>query len=277
MPEPNPGLPFTHGPASGALLQQNPSSRFAAPADSMPRLALLAGGLGKRMHPATTRIAKSMLPVAGSPFIGHQLRMLASQAIGTVVICCGHLEEQIRDYVGDGSEFGCAVEYSPDGIEPLGTGGALRKALPLLGKSFLVMYGDSFLPVSIKPVWRSFQESGKQALMTVYHNLDQWDKSNVEFLNGAIVSYNKHARNQRMQHIDYGLSCMSAEVLENWPEYVRFDLADVTEMLIEHGELAGFEVSERFYEIGSPAGLAETDALLRSWAARGNREAGKAP
>jgi NDP-sugar pyrophosphorylase family protein len=260
MPELNPAA----SPPPGPPIQPDPDTSCVAPATAMPTLALLAGGLATRMRPVTTTIAKSMLPVAGLPFIGHQLHMLASQGISHIVICCGHLEDQIRNYVGNGSTFGCAVDYSPDGPEPLGTGGALRKALPLLGERFLVMYGDSFLPVSIAPVWTSFLDSGKLALMTVYRNANQWDTSNVEFADGAILAYSKHARTPRMQHIDYGLNCLSAEILEHWPENTRFDLANLTTMLVEQGELAGFEVRERFYEIGSPAGLAETDALLRS-------------
>jgi NDP-sugar pyrophosphorylase family protein len=233
-----------------------------------PSLALLAGGLATRMRSITSSVAKSMLTVGGMPFISHQLKMLAAQQITHIVICCGHLEEQIRAFVGDGSAFGCRVEYSADGPQLLGTGGALRKALPLLGERFLVMYGDSFLPVAIAPVWRQFIESGKPALMTLYRNAGQWDTSNVEFTDGRIVSYSKQARTPRMEFIDYGLNCLSAEVLEPWPEGSHFDLADVTTLLVKQEQLAGFEVKERFYEIGSPAGLAETDALLRSAAAR---------
>ncbi len=268
-----PELTPAPAPASGPPPQQDADSTYVAPSTPMPTLALLAGGLATRMRPVTTTIAKSMLPVAGLPFIGHQLSMLAAQGISHVVICCGHLEDQIRNYVGDGSTFGCAVDYSADGPQPLGTGGALRKALPLLDERFLVMYGDSFLPVAIAPIWRSFLDSGKLALMTVYRNADQWDTSNVEFSNGSVVAYSKHARTPRMQHIDYGLNCLSAEILERWHEDTRFDLADLTTLLVEQQELAGFEVRERFYEIGSPAGLAETDALLRS--SRATTQAGK--
>ena len=271
MPEPNQAA----DPAWGSALQRDP--RFTSLPSPMPSIALLAGGLATRMRPATSTLAKSMLPIAGLPFIEHQLRMLAAQAISHVVICCGHFEEQIRTYVGDGSAFGCAVEYSTDGAQPLGTGGALLKALPLLGDRFLVMYGDSFLPVAMAPIWRSFLESGRQALMTVYRNADQWDTSNVEFAHGTILCYSKDARTPGMRHIDYGLNCLGAEVLQAWPEDTRFDLADVMSALVEQGELAGFEVRERFYEIGSPAGFAETDALLRSRASCQKREAGKAP
>jgi NDP-sugar pyrophosphorylase family protein len=190
MPEPNPAAE----PIPGPPLPQDSETRFAGLSDSLPSLALLAGGLATRMRSISSTVAKSMLPVAGLPFIGHQLRMLAAQQLCHVVICCGHLEEQIREYVGDGSCFGCAVDYSADGAQPLGTGGALRKAIPLLGERFLVMYGDSFLPVAIAPVWRAFVDSGKQGLMTIYRNGDQWDQSNVEFANGTILNYSKHLR-----------------------------------------------------------------------------------
>ncbi len=237
----------------------------------MPRLALLAGGLATRMRPATLATAKSMLSVAGEPFLGHQLRRLAGEGISEIVICCGHLEEQLREYAGDGSAWGCAVEYSPDGTVPLGTGGAVRRALPLLGPEFMVMYGDSFLPAAFAPVWAAFQHSRSPAMMTVYRNGDLWDASNVEFRDGQLVRYSKHARTPEMHHIDYGLSCFRAKAFDGWPEGVRFDLAEVMTSLQARGSLAGFEVQERFYEIGSPPGLAELDALLRSSASLGGR------
>ncbi len=235
----------------------------------LPPLALLAGGMATRMRPATLRIAKSMLPVAGEPFLGHQLRMLASQGVRDVVICCGHLEEQLRSYAGDGSRWGCRVCYSPDGEQPLGTGGALLKALPLLGEEFLVMYGDSYLPVEFAPIWEAFTRSRRDGLMTVYRNAGRWDTSNVCFEAGKLLRYSKTERDAAMCHIDYGLSCLRAKALAGWPEGVAFDLAAVLGRLGEGGELAGFEVAQRFYEIGSPAGLAELDAWLAGLPAQG--------
>ncbi len=230
---------------------------------AMPTLALLAGGLATRMRPATLGIAKSMLPVAGEPFLGHQLKMVAEQGVRDVVICCGYLEEQLQAYAGDGSRWGLRVRYSGDGAAPLGTGGALRKALPLLGPRFMVMYGDSYLPTAFGPVWKAFLRSGLEGLMTVYPNAGRWDTSNVQFEGTWIVSYSKGVKTPEMRHIDYGLSCFEARAFGGWPEGARFDLADVSADLLRRGELAGFEVRERFYEIGSPAGMAETDALLR--------------
>ncbi len=232
----------------------------------MPKLALLAGGKATRMYPATLQTAKSMLPVAGEPFLGHQLRMLAAQGVREIVICCGHLEEQLRAYAGDGSRWGCSVEYSPDGAVPLGTGGALRRALPMLGERFLVMYGDSYLPARLAPVWEAFERTGKRGLMTVYRNVGRWDASNVLFEHGEIVHYSKQSRcpemNSAMKHIDYGLSCLHTDAFEGWPEGYCFDLGEVMQSLLGRGELAGHEVRERFYEIGSAAGYAETCGLL---------------
>ncbi len=233
------------------------------PRKTMPTLALLAGGLATRMRPATLQTAKSMLLVGGQPFLSHQLRMIAAEGVREAVICCGHMEEQLRAYAGDGSEWGLRVRYSPDGPTPLGTGGALRRAMPMLGSRFLVMYGDSYLPTPFAPVWKAFLDSGRDGLMTLYPNADQWDASNVEFADGQIRAYSKKEKIPAMRHIDYGLSCFRAEAFSLWPDGARFDLAEVMEALLKREQLAGFAVSQRFYEIGSPMGHAETDALLQ--------------
>lgn len=233
---------------------------------AMPPLALLAGGLATRLGSLTGRVPKSLLHVAGEHFLAHQLRMLAEQRITDVVLCCGHLGGMIEDFVGDGAQFGCRVRYSYDGPTLLGTGGAIRKALPLLGKRFWVMYGDSYLTVDFKAVLTAFEEAGKSGLMTVFRNSDRWDASNVEFTDGRIARYAKRGRDSGpgvMRHIDYGLGLYQADAFRRWPQDVAFDLGVVQTELVARGEMAGFEVRERFYEIGSPAGLRETDAFLR--------------
>jgi len=230
----------------------------------MPPLALLAGGLATRLRAVTTTLAKSMVQVAGEPFISHQLKLLHRNGIEDVVICVGHLGEQIRSFVGDGAQFGCRVRYSADGARPLGTGGALRQAAPLLGSCFFVMYGDSYLDIPFRPVYEAFRGAGRPALMTVFRNHGQWDASNVEFVDGVIRRYDKVSRTADMHHIDYGLGVLSADLLTARPADTAFDLADLYRELVDRGELAGFEVTQRFYEVGSPAGLAETDAHLRA-------------
>lgn len=238
--------------------------------DCIPPLALLAGGLAKRLHPLTLTVPKSLVEVAGEPFVAHQLRLLARQEITDIVICAGYLGEQVAEYVGDGARFDCSVRYSFDGDRQLGTGGALRKAIPMLGERCFVMYGDSYLPTPFAPVLRSFEDAALPALMTVFRNAGRWDTSNVEFVDGVIRRHNKVDRTPAMLHIDYGLGMVARDALQVWPADGPFDLADFFSDLARRGLLAGFEVSERFYEIGSPSGLRETDAFLRLLKARGS-------
>ena len=227
-------------------------------------VAILAGGLATRLRPVTEKIPKALIKVADQPFLAHQLRVLRSAGIRKVVMCVGYRGEMIENEFGNGSDFGIEVTYSFDGPQLLGTGGAINKALPFLGKQFLVLYGDSYLPTDYSEPIRAFLASGKAGLMTVFRNEGRWDTSNVLFQGGTIESYTKKDPTPQMQHIDYGLGVLSAAAFSSWPSDKAFDLADVYQQLIAQKELAGYEVKERFYEIGSPAGLAELDALLRA-------------
>jgi len=230
---------------------------------SMPPLALLAGGLATRMRPLTESVPKSMLEVAGEPFIAHQLRLFRREGIGRVVMCVGYLWQEIADFVGDGTRFGLEVVYSVDGTPLLGTGGALKRALPYLGDDFLVCYGDSYLDIPYAPVVAHFRDSGKPGLMTVYRNENNWDTSNVVFDGQKILAYDKVARSPAMSHIDWGLGVFQASAFEDWPENEAFDLARLYRHLVDTDALAAVEVQQRFYEIGSFGGLAELDGLLR--------------
>jgi MurNAc alpha-1-phosphate uridylyltransferase len=180
------------------------------------------------------------------------------------VLCVGYKWQMIRDFVGDGARFGVQVIYSVDQPKLLGTGGALRHALPHLGPEFLVMYGDSWLDTVYAPIVAAFRQSGKPALMTVFRNDGQWDRSNVWFENNELRRYDKRERLAQMRHIDWGLSLATAALVAEKPADTAFDLADTYTELSRRGELAGYEVGTRFYEIGSIEGLRETDALLRA-------------
>jgi len=226
-------------------------------------VAILAGGLATRLRPITEKIPKSLVPVAGRPFLAHQLEMLHARGIRRVVLCIGHLGEMIqRDFGAEA--FGVKLEYSFDGPKLLGTGGAIRRALPKLGGEFFVLYGDSYLPIPYRPVAEAFHRSGKPGLMTVYHNEGKYDTSNVVFHDGEIAVYDKKLRLPEMRHIDYGLSLFQAQVFAVYADDQIFDLAEVMGRLVREKQLAGYEVPERFYEMGSPAGLAELETLLQS-------------
>jgi NDP-sugar pyrophosphorylase family protein len=221
-------------------------------------VAVLAGGLATRLGTMSRETPKCLMEVAGRPFIHQQLRGLRAEGVRRVILCLGHLGDRVVEAVGDGRAVGMEVAYSFDGPELRGTAGALKRALPLLGPAFFVLYGDSYLECSYAAVQETFEAAGKLALMTVYRNEGQWDTSNVEYRDGRILAYDKAAGSPAMQYIDYGLTVWDRRAFDVVPESGPYDLAAVCQEMHRRGELAGFEVTERFYEIGSVAGLAET-------------------
>ena len=232
------------------------------PVSSFP-VAILAGGLATRLRPITEKIPKLLVEVAGEPFFSHQLRLLKNAGLTRVVLCVGHLGEQIVAQYGDGAKWGMQLEYSFDGPKLLGTGGALIQALPKLGDAFYVLYGDSYLPTDYRAVGDCFQRSGQPGLMTVYENRGRYETSNVCFEGGKIKSYDKKHPTPAMHHVDYGLGLFRAAAFDGFSREDAVDLADVQMALVARQQLAGYEIKQRFYEIGSPAGLNELDALLR--------------
>jgi len=231
---------------------------------------ILAGGLATRMRPLTDAIPKALIPAEGKPFVDHQLGWLAAHGVTDVVLSIGYRGDLLRDHVGDGGRFGIRVRYVDEGTELRGTAGALRLAFTegVLDESFLVTYGDSFLPVDFAAVYAEFVRAAKPALMTVYRNHGRWDSSNVIFEDGSIVLYDKHHRVRPaadFPFIDYGLMAFARRTIaDEVPAVGRADLADLLHALSRRGELAGMEVGERFYEIGSLAGLEDFAQWLRA-------------
>jgi MurNAc alpha-1-phosphate uridylyltransferase len=224
-------------------------------------VAILMGGMAKRLGPLTQETPKALVEINGQPFVAHQLRLLQASGIRRAVLCVGHLGERIRQFVGTGERFGIAVQYSFDGPALCGTGGAIRQALPLLADPFFVLYGDSYLPCDYARVQRAFEESGREGLMTVYHNRGQWDASNVEFSGGRILSYGKQP-DPRRHHIDYGLGVFRHTAFATLAPGQCCDLAEIYQALLTRGELVACEMQERFYEIGSVAGIQDLSRAL---------------
>lgn len=225
-------------------------------------VAILAGGLATRLRPRIEKIPKSLIEVAGKPFICHQLDYLEYQGIKKVVLCIGYLGEMIQEVVGNGSKWRIDVSYSLDGPILAGTGGAIKQAIPLLGQKFFILYGDSYLPINYESVQNAFHASGKYGLMTVLKNQNQWDKSNVIYKNGEITEYNKSKYSPDMQYIDYGLSIINALAFHDSASERSFDLSEIYKQLSTDGQLAALEMHARFYEIGSHKGIAETNSYL---------------
>jgi NDP-sugar pyrophosphorylase family protein len=232
----------------------------------------LAGGIATRLGAVSEQTPKAMMPINGKPFIDYQLRLLAEQEVREVVLSVAHLGKQIEDFVGDGSTYGISVKYIYDGPKRLGTGGAIKASLQAVPNGFGILYGDTYLDIEYNPIYQAFLKSGKKGLMTVLQNENSWDKSNVLFENGEIKIYDKHNPTAKMRHIDYGLSLMSKSCFDDYEDNEAFDLSDVFEQCIKRGDMAGFEVHKRFYEIGTPSSLAETEAYLKNRAAGGRQD-----
>jgi NDP-sugar pyrophosphorylase family protein len=228
----------------------------------LPTVAILAGGLATRLHPITETIPKALVPVAGRPFLAHQLELLSRQGFHHAVLCIGHLGEQIEAAFGNGQAHGILLDYSYDGKNLAGTAGALRQALPKLGPSFLTLYGDSYLEIDYRPVCSAFTACGRSALMTVIPEARGSEPANAWFENGAVRAYGKKNRTPEMKHIDYGLSLFHAEPFRDAPDLC--DLSDLQSLLAHEGRLAGYEVTTPYFEMGSPRGLQALECHLKS-------------
>ena len=221
---------------------------------------ILAGGLATRLRPITNSLPKSLIPIRGRPFIDYQLKYLSEQGITDATICLGYLGEQIEAFVKDGSKWELKVTYSYDGVEPIGTGGAIMKALELVGKNFFILYGDSFLPVNFYEMQKMYSYSSSPAMMAIIKNENQWDKSNVIFKDGKLIKYDKNNPLIEMEFIDYGLTIMDSHTYSKYN--LGSDLSSVYSQLSEDGSLAGYEVFQRFYEVGSKNGIKEFEFYL---------------
>ncbi len=225
-------------------------------------VAILAGGLATRLRPITEKIPKLLVEVAGEPFFSHQIRLLRAAGLRRLVLCVGYLGEMIVEHYGDGAAWDVEITYVFDGPKLLGTGGALIKALPHLGEMFYTLYGDSYLPIDYRAVGDHFIASGQLGLMTVFENHERYDTSNVQFENGAIRVYDKVNKTAAMHHIDYGLGVFKSSVFGDYPKDEVVDLSKIQQALVSRHQLAGYEIKERFYEVGSHQGLAELNDLL---------------
>ncbi|MDD4923414.1 MAG: nucleotidyltransferase family protein [Dehalococcoidales bacterium] len=218
------------------------------------QIVVLAGGLATRLGALTHNRPKSMLNIYGKPFLEYQLEMFRQNGFGNLLICLGHLGEQIESYFGDGSRFDVDITYSYENV-PLGTAGALKNAEPLLDDRFFTIYGDSYTSPDFAAIWDFFQAKNKLALMTVYKNNDLYDSSNTVISGDVVAKYNKREKTADMAYIEYGVNLFRKDMLSRIPEDCFYELGDVFTSLIADKELLAYEVKERFYEIGSPAGL----------------------
>lgn len=226
-------------------------------------MAILAGGYATRLGVLTRNSPKCLVEINGKPFVHWQLNLLIKNGYSEFVFCVSYKSREVQKYLGDGSDRGIKIRYSLDGETQLGTGGAVQKAIPLLGDSFGVLYGDSYLPIDYLAAEQEFRSSTSPAMMAVYKNENQFDSSNVEYVGGKLLNYQKGVSDKKMHHIDYGLTFFTSRVFAPWAAQSEFDLSEVCHNLAKDGNLGGFEVFERFYEIGSVQGIDQFSEYLR--------------
>jgi len=229
-------------------------------------IVILAGGLATRLRPITEKIPKSLIEINGEPFVYHQLELLEKKGFKKIHFCLGFLGEQVEKVVKESEYFKrLSISFSYDGNTLLGTGGTIRKIINQLPEYFFVTYGDSYLDIDFNDIQEIF-ESKKQnynSLMTVYKNKDLFDTSNVIFENGLIGLYSKLRKDSRMAHIDYGIGILSNKSMDIYDNNIIFDLGELYENLSLKRELYGYEVFQRFYEIGSLQGIEDLSNYLK--------------
>jgi MurNAc alpha-1-phosphate uridylyltransferase len=233
------------------------------------QVVILAGGLATRLGERTRALPKALLPIANKPFLAWQLEAIGRSGFREVVLCISHFGSQIREFLGDGAAFGVTVAYSDDGPRLLGTGGALRHALHLLAPTFLVTYGDSYLPFDYSAPLRDL-EAHPDALgtMSVFRNDGLWDSSNTEVQGDAVVRYQKGGTDPALTNIDYGALALRRVVIAKRAPEVAFGLDQVQAELAASNRLRAYSAEERFYEIGSELGIRDLEAKLASSSAR---------
>jgi NDP-sugar pyrophosphorylase family protein len=212
-----------------------------------------------------------MVPVAGEPFLAHQLRWLRAEGARAVVLLTGFGGDVIRGFAGDGRSFGLDIHYSEDGDVQRGTAGAVKRALPLLGEAFLTLYGDSLPTTDLAAVGAALT-APYDGVMTVVRNDDSGLPSNVVLDGERVRAYDKQAAPGTMTHIDYGVNAFRAGAFATVAGDRPVDLADVHRAMIARGTLRALPVLERWHEIGSPEGFAETERFIMARSA-GERSA----
>jgi NDP-sugar pyrophosphorylase family protein len=226
---------------------------------------ILAGGLGTRLGSITQQVPKPMVPVAGKPYLEHQITLLAQQRIAEIVLLTGYLGEQIENYFGNGSRWGVSIRYSREAM-PLGTGGALREARSLLASQFLLIYGDSYLPLDYGDVLQRLADAGVCGVMVVYDNAfgDTSVHNNVAIRDAQVSRYDKtSANNPELRYVEAGVLAFERRLVDRIPSQGVVSLEqEVFPLLIAESQMAAYVTTQRFYDIGTPDRLRAIEEFL---------------
>lgn len=225
-----------------------------------PKVVIVAGGMAKRMGDVAKDIPKCLLDVAGKPLLEHQIRHMKSLGYKDYVFCLSHQAEKVRDYFGDGQEFGVAIEYSLEN-EPLGTAGAVKNAQNFLGDTSLIAYGDILSRMEYDEVLRFHRQKGSKFTVVVRPLQKGKKASSLIGLgeDGRITSFKEKPpaeefKGDEQAYANNGIYVIEKGVLEQVSEGRAYDFAhDLIPELIKAGiPVYGYVTSEHFREVGNP-------------------------
>jgi NDP-sugar pyrophosphorylase family protein len=230
----------------------------------MLKAVILAGGRGERLEPLTNNIPKPMVEINGKPFLEYQLQLLKQNKITEILLCVGYLKDTITGYFGDGRKLGMRIEYSvEEGF--LGTAGALKEARSLLPQEFILLYGDSYLPINYIELAEAWTGSKASGLVVCYNNSLGIARNNI-YLNpeNRVMAYDKRNPPVQANYVEAGVSILKKEILGLIPEGRVVSLEEeVFALLIKEQRLKGYPVSQRYYDIGTLERLEEIKGILR--------------
>ncbi|MEK7533839.1 MAG: HAD-IIIA family hydrolase [Patescibacteria group bacterium] len=219
---------------------------------TIKQAVILAGGKGVRLRPLTLKTPKPMIKIHGKPFLEYIIELLKNNRIEKVLILTGYLHEQIENYFRDGREFGLSISYLYSPIED-DTGTRVQKAKDLIEGTFLLLYSDNYWPLRLGKLYSFYKKKKKEALVTVYSNLDNYTKNNILVSDkGFVEVYDESRQAPGLNGVDIGFFILNKDILKNLPkENFSFEKIVIPE-LIAKKELAGFLTHHKYYGLSNP-------------------------
>jgi len=222
---------------------------------------ILAGGLGTRLRPFTESIPKGMVSVGNRPFLEHQILHLREQGIEEILLLVGYLAETIIGAFGDGSQCGVHISYSREAT-PLGTAGALKMAQSKLEHEFLLLNGDTYLPITYADVTDTFRTLQPLGLVVAFRNKDADTKSNLAVSPDMRV-LDTHLSGGHLTHVNAGVMVFSRRILDFIVGERMCSLeGDLFPQLIRMRALWAYETQVPFYDMGTHSGLRRLEKVL---------------
>jgi|TARA_B100002003_G_C14147385_1_gene551797 mannose-1-phosphate guanylyltransferase len=204
---------------------------------------ILAGGLGTRLKPLTDKTPKPLLPIKGKPIIEHAINNFKKHNIKDIILSIGYKADKIKEYFGDGKEFGVKIKYSIED-EPLGTGGAIKKASEKIKKTFIAINGDNLADFDWTSIIKSHKKNEARITLTLYPVEDVTQYGIAELKDNQIIKFiEKPSKKDAPSNLNnagaYVIEPESLEILPKGKSSIEKDCFE--KFCGEHGSVFAFE------------------------------------